>query len=137
MTDEYNAIRAYIVAAVQSAWTGVTVVKAQDGMERPGQFALVQLDGDQEIQNVNSQIDELEFNFVIIGRFTLASGADAELQALTRVSTLRTALQTSRNPGTTGYKPHVTRYSVDAQNAGDNRYDVSVSFRCLSSTSRT
>lgn len=137
MTDEYLAIRAYIVTATQTAWTGVTVIKAQDALERPGQFALVQLDGNQEIRSTGPLVDELEFNFVIIGRFTLASGADAELEALTRVSTLRTQLQASKNPGTTGYLPQVTGYSVDAQSAGDNRYEVLVNFRVMSSTSRT
>lgn len=136
MLAEYTAIRAYIVTAIQTAWAGVTVVKTQDALERPGQFVLLQLDGDQEIGGHSPTFDEQEFNFTIVGRFTLANSADPELEAITKAASLRTQLLVAKNPGSVGYMPMVTRYSLDPQSAGDNRYDVSLTFRCMATVSR-
>jgi hypothetical protein len=138
MLAAYTALRAYQVTAINTAWSGVTVVKAQDGMERPGEFARINLDGEQGINTQNGSVDEVEFNFVITGRFTLASGGDAELLGVTKVDALRTALLASKHPGAgeVGYLPHVGSFSVEAVDGSDNRYDVRVPFRCMALTAR-
>lgn len=136
MLAAYSALRAYQVTAINTAWTGVTVVKSQDGMERTGEFARINLDGEQGINTQNGSFDEVEFNFVITGRFTLASGGDAELLGVTKSDSLRTALLTTKNPGSVGYLPHVGSFSVEAVDGSDNRYDVRVPFRCMALSAR-
>ncbi len=135
MTSEYTAIRNYVTAAVATAWA-VTVIKAQDARERDTQFAVVSLAGDVSLERHAPTNDQVTFLFQIVGRFTLNSGVDAELQALTRGAELRTQLLASKNPGTVGFAPMVPSVSTEAVEPQDNRYDVVVTFSCSTIVTR-
>lgn len=130
LLDQYTAIRAALVTAIGTAWSGVTIVKSHDAMERAGQFARIRLAGPVEIGGGNDTPvnQEALFSFEIVGRFTLADAADAELEAMTRGASARSALIAVKNPGDVGYLPNVSAVDVEPVEEDDLRYDVSLSY---------
>lgn len=130
LLDQYTAIRAALVTAMGTAWSGILCIKAQDSLERPGEFYRINIDGPVEIggDNGTPTTEEALFSFEIVGRFTLASGGDAELLAITKGSAARSALIALDNPGSVGYLPKVSMVDPTPMEPGDNRYDVRLSY---------
>ena len=104
LLDQYTAIRAALVTAMGTAWSGILCIKAQDSLERPGEFYRINIDGPVEIggDNGTPTTAEAPFSFEIVWRFTFASGGDADLLAVTEGSAARLALIALAHPGCVG-----------------------------------
>lgn len=135
MLEAYEGIREALVSIIADTWS-VDVVTAQSGQERTGEFAVLMLENDIEnLNGANPVSDEWVFSFLIVGRFTLANGADAELEAITKLSELNDALTAVKNPGN-GYMPLLQSASTRASDPSDEMYDVSLSYSVRAAITR-
>lgn len=144
MTAAYEDILDYIVAAIVAAWPTVGKVYVDryqeenivyNEVQNPGETqdtALVRLESAELAEGTITQ-DEYLLTWRIGGKFWAgADTSDSGRARVDRVSTLRSHLLASNNPGGASYMPQVPMMDVadDDDSLGDS-YVASLTFTCM------